>query len=71
MLLIDQATEAITEAVHRLRAGSVLDDCDLAAAGVALNDLASLASPEVRISPASCCCGTQLLGKSHDARPLG
>jgi hypothetical protein len=32
--MIDEATEAITEAVHRLRAGSVLDGCDLAAAGV-------------------------------------
>jgi hypothetical protein len=32
--MIDEATEPITEAVHRLRAGSVLDGCDLAAAGV-------------------------------------
>lgn len=39
VLLIDEATEAITEALHRLRAGSVLDDRDLTAAGVALNDL--------------------------------
>lgn len=39
VLLIDEATEAITEALYRLRAGSVLDDRDLTAAGVALSDL--------------------------------
>ena len=39
VLLIDEATEAITEAVYRLRAGSVLDDRDVTAAGVALDDL--------------------------------
>lgn len=39
VLLIDEATEAITEALYRLRAGSVLDDRDLTAAGVALDDL--------------------------------
>jgi hypothetical protein len=39
VLLVDEATEAITEALHRVRCGSVLDDRDLAAAGVALSDL--------------------------------
>lgn len=39
VLLIDDATQAITEALHRVRSGSVLDDRDLAAAGVALGDL--------------------------------
>jgi hypothetical protein len=39
VLLIDEATEAITEALYRVRAGSVLDDRDLNAAGVALSDL--------------------------------
>jgi hypothetical protein len=39
VLLIDEATEAITEALYHLRAGSVLDDRDLTAAGVALTDL--------------------------------
>ena len=39
VLLIDEATEAITEAVYRLRAGSILDDRDLTAARVVLNDL--------------------------------
>jgi hypothetical protein len=39
VLLIDEATEAITEAFYRLRAGSVLDDRHLTAAGVALSDL--------------------------------
>jgi hypothetical protein len=39
VLLIDEATNAITEALHRLRSGSMLDDRDLAAAGVALGDL--------------------------------
>lgn len=39
VLLIDEANEAITEALHRVRSGSVLDDGDLAAAGVALGDL--------------------------------
>jgi hypothetical protein len=39
VLLIDEATEAITEALHRVRSGSALDDRDLAAAGVALADL--------------------------------
>ncbi len=39
VLLIDEATEAITEAIYRLRAGSVLDDRDVTAAGVALDDL--------------------------------
>jgi hypothetical protein len=39
VLLIDEATQAITEALHRARGGSVLDDRDLAAAGVALADL--------------------------------
>ncbi|MDQ3764006.1 MAG: hypothetical protein M3460_21110 [Actinomycetota bacterium] len=39
VLLIDEATEAITEALHRVRSGSVLDDRDLTAAGVALGDL--------------------------------
>jgi hypothetical protein len=31
VLLIDEATQAITEALHRVRGGSVLDDRDLAA----------------------------------------
>lgn len=39
VLLIDEATEAITEALYRLRTGSVLADHDLTAAGVALDDL--------------------------------
>ncbi len=39
VLLVDEATEAITEALHRVRSGSALDDRDLAAAGVALSDL--------------------------------
>jgi hypothetical protein len=39
VLLIDEATEAITEALYRLRTGSVLADRDLAATEVALNDL--------------------------------
>ena len=39
VLLIDEATEAITEAVHRLRCGSMLEERDVAAAGVALSDL--------------------------------
>lgn len=39
VLLLDEATEAITEALHGVRSGSVLDDRDLAAAGVALGDL--------------------------------
>ena len=39
VLLIDEATEAITEALHRVRTGSVLRDRDLAAAEVALGDL--------------------------------
>jgi hypothetical protein len=39
VLLIDEATEAITEAVYRIRCGSVLDHRDVAAAGVALGDL--------------------------------
>jgi hypothetical protein len=38
-LLVDEATEAITEALHRVRSGSVLDSRDLAAVGVALSDL--------------------------------
>jgi hypothetical protein len=39
VLLVDEAADAITEALHRVRAGSVLEDRDLAAAGVALRDL--------------------------------
>lgn len=39
VLLVDEATEAITEALHRVRSGSVLDRRDLAAVGVALSDL--------------------------------
>lgn len=39
VLLIDEATQAITEALHRVRSGSVLDERDVAAAGVALGDL--------------------------------
>jgi hypothetical protein len=39
VLLIDEATEVITEALQRVRSGSMLDDRDLAAAGVALGDL--------------------------------
>jgi hypothetical protein len=39
VLLIDDATEAITEALYHLRTGSVLADRDLTAAGVALDDL--------------------------------
>lgn len=39
VLLLDEATEAITEAVHRIRCGSVLEQRDVVAAGVALGDL--------------------------------
>lgn len=39
VLLVDQAAEAITEALHHVRSGTVLDSRDLAAAGVALGDL--------------------------------
>lgn len=39
VLLIDEATQAITEALHRIRNDTVLDDRDLAAAEVALGDL--------------------------------
>jgi hypothetical protein len=39
VLLVDQAADAITEALYRVRSGSALDDRDLAAAGVALGDL--------------------------------
>lgn len=39
VLLVDQAADAITEALHRVRSGSALDDEDVAAAGVALGDL--------------------------------
>ena len=39
VLLLDEATEAITEAVHRIRRGSVLEHRDVSAAGVALGDL--------------------------------
>jgi hypothetical protein len=39
VLLIDEATEVITEALHRARCGSMLDNRDLTAAGVALCDL--------------------------------
>lgn len=39
VLLVDQAADAISEALYRVRAGSELDPRDLAAAGVALRDL--------------------------------
>lgn len=39
VLLLDEATEAITAAVHRIRSGSVLEHRDVAAASVALGDL--------------------------------
>jgi hypothetical protein len=39
VLLIDEATEAITESLYRVRSGSMLNNRDLAAAGVALSDL--------------------------------
>lgn len=39
VLLIDEATEAITAALYRVRCGSALGDRDLAAAGTALGDL--------------------------------
>jgi len=39
VLLIDEATQAITEALHRVRDGSVLDERDVIAARVALSDL--------------------------------
>lgn len=39
VLLIDEATEAITEALHRMRSGSMLEPRDVAAAGVGLGDL--------------------------------
>ncbi|HEX2301972.1 MAG TPA: hypothetical protein VHH34_26265 [Pseudonocardiaceae bacterium] len=39
VLLLGQAVDAITEALHQLRSGTRLDNQDLAAAGVALGDL--------------------------------
>ncbi|MGH3794343.1 MAG: hypothetical protein ACRDSP_05590 [Pseudonocardiaceae bacterium] len=39
VLLVDQAADAITEALHQVRSGSTLDDRDLAATGIALRDL--------------------------------
>lgn len=39
VLLVDQAADSITEALHQVRSGALLDDQDLAAAGVALRDL--------------------------------
>ena len=39
VLLIDDATQAITEALYRIRCGSGLNDRDLTAAGIALGDL--------------------------------
>ncbi|HEY2765809.1 MAG TPA: hypothetical protein VGJ13_17655 [Pseudonocardiaceae bacterium] len=39
VLLVDQAADAISEALHHVRSGSTLDDRDLAAAGIALRDL--------------------------------
>jgi hypothetical protein len=39
VLLIEEAAQVITEALHQVGSGSVLDDRDLAAAGVALGDL--------------------------------
>ncbi|HEX2299688.1 MAG TPA: hypothetical protein VHH34_14440 [Pseudonocardiaceae bacterium] len=39
VLLVDQAAEAITEALHLVRSGVPLDDQDVTAAGVALGDL--------------------------------
>lgn len=39
VLLIDEATQAITEALHRVHGGSALDERDMAAARVALGDL--------------------------------
>ncbi len=39
VLLVDQAADSITEALHRVRSGALLDDQDLTAAGVALRDL--------------------------------
>lgn len=39
VLLIDEATEAITEALHRIRCESMLEERDVAAAGVVLGDL--------------------------------
>ena len=39
VLLVDQAADAITEALHLVRSGVSLDDQDVTAAGVALGDL--------------------------------
>lgn len=39
VLLVDQAAEAITEALHLVRSGVPLDDQDVTATGVALGDL--------------------------------
>lgn len=39
VLLIDEATEAITEALHRMRSESMLEQRDVAAASVGLGDL--------------------------------
>ena len=39
VLLVDQAADAITEALHLVRSGAPLDDQDVTAAGVALGDL--------------------------------
>ncbi|MGH4011871.1 MAG: hypothetical protein ACRDTH_27535 [Pseudonocardiaceae bacterium] len=39
VLLIDEATDSITESLYRARSGSVLADRDVAAARIALGDL--------------------------------
>ena len=39
VLLVDQAADAITEALHLVRSGTPLDDQDVTAAGVVLSDL--------------------------------
>jgi hypothetical protein len=39
VLLVDQAADAITEALHMVRSGAPLDDQDMTATGVALGDL--------------------------------
>jgi hypothetical protein len=64
VLLIDEATQAITEAVHRIRSDPLLHYHDLAAAGVALGDLFGGLDQltDLLIHPVSQCVDTDLGG---------
>jgi hypothetical protein len=57
VLLIDEATEAITEALHRIRCGSVLEQRDVGAAGVALGDLLGALSQLAELWTTTVCQG--------------